>query len=99
MLLKNAICLSLVSVQLYATIFQKTVAMLDREYNCPVSQKHIKNYSKSLQVRGIENGVNVSVGLLKVYELILKLFRQVPPSHRRDAHRSECLQKTVPSYQ
>lgn len=100
MLKKDALRYYLDAVQLYATTFQQEVAMIDREYNFPVRQNRVKKYSTSLRVRECkENCVEVSAGLSKAYKLIQKLSRQVPQSHREDAHRIELLRKAVLSYQ
>lgn len=87
-------------VQPYATTFQQTATMIDREYNSPVRQFLVKDYSKSLRVSQFEEyGTGVSVGLSMVYKMILRLSRQVLPFQRRDAHRVEFLQKAVLLYQ
>lgn len=74
--------------------------MIDREYNSPVRQNCVKNYFTNLRVRKFEeNGMDVLVSLSKVYEPILKLSRQVPPSYYGDAHRIEFMRKAVLPYQ
>lgn len=93
---KDALCFYLDALQPYATTYQQAVTMIDREYNSPVRQNRIKNYLNSLRVREFgETGLDVSSCLSKIYKLVLKLSRQVPQSHRGDAHRVQFLMKAV----
>lgn len=83
----------------YATTFQQAVEMIDQEYNSIVRQTRVKNYLNNLRVSDFEaNGDEISVALMKVYKAILKLSRQVPVSHRGDAHRIEFLRRSVVGY-
>lgn len=79
--------------------FQQAVEMIDQEYNSIVCQTRVKNYVNNLRVSDFESkGDGTSVALAKVYKIILKLSRQVPTSHRGDAHRIEFLRKSVVGY-
>ena len=40
----------------------------------------------------------LSVALVKVYKVITKLSRQVPPSHRGDVHKTEFFRHAIPQY-
>lgn len=73
--------------------------MIDEEYNYPVRQARVKNFLNSLRVHDyIADKVDAAMALAKVYKLILKLSRQVPASHRGDAHRIEFLRRAVIGY-
>lgn len=83
-------------VKAYATTFDQAVRMIDSEYNSPVRQNRVKNVLTSLRVTNFMNeNVDTAMALAKVYKLILKLSRQVPFSHRGDAHRIEFLRGAV----
>lgn len=86
-------------VENYATNFQQAVDMINQEYNSPVRQARVKNYLNSLRISDFVNGgMEVSAALAKVYRLVLQLSRQVPTSHRGDAHRIEFLRRAVIGY-
>lgn len=70
--------------------------MIDQEYNSPVRQTRMKNFYDSIRVSEFVNqGVEISLALAKVYKLILQLSRQVPVSHRGDAHRIDFFCRSV----
>lgn len=80
----------------YATTFQQAIDMINQEYNSPVRQTRVKNFLNSLRVSEyVDQGMEVSSALAKVYRLILQLSRQVPASHRGDAHRIDFLRRSV----
>lgn len=86
-------------VKAYANTFEQAVRMIDEEYNSPVRQARVKNFLSSLRVHDyIRDKIDAATALAKVYKLILKLSRQVPASHRGDAHRIEFLRRAVIGY-
>lgn len=96
---RDALRFYLDRVQNYATNFPQAVEMIDREYNSPVRQTRVKNYLNGLRVSEfVTEGTEISSALAKVYKLILKLSRQVPASHRGDAHKMEFLRGAVIGY-
>lgn len=83
----------------YANISEQAVNLIGEKYNAPVRQARVKNFLNSLRVHyDIGDKVDGATALEKVYKLILKLSRQVPASHRGDAHRIEFLRSAVIGY-
>lgn len=73
--------------------------MIEEVYNSPVRKNRVMKLLINLIVRNfVSEKEDRSKALEKVYRLILKLSRQVPLSHRGDAHRTEFLRKAVIGY-
>lgn len=71
-----------------AATFQQAVYIIKEEHNSPVGQTPFKNYLSILHVSDfVADGMEVSASIERVYQLVLKLWIQVPQSHLRDAHR------------
>lgn len=86
-------------VKAYATTYEQAVGMIEAEYNSPVRQSRVKNYLNSLRMHDfIGDKTDSAAALAKVYRTILKLSRQVPTSHKGDAHRIEFLRCAVVGY-
>lgn len=99
LLSKDAKRFYLERVATYAQTFQQAVDMVNQEYNSPVRQTRVKNYLNSLRVSEfVKKGDEKSAALAKVYRLITKLSRQVPASHRGDAHKIEFLRNATVGY-
>lgn len=99
LLSKDAKRFYLERVSTYAQTFQQAVELVNEEYNSPVRQMRVKNHLNSLRISEfIKKGDEVSVALAKVYKLITKLSRQVPASHRGDAHKIEFLRNAAVGY-
>lgn len=86
----------LTNVKDYAHSFDHAINLIDEEYNSIVRQNRVKNYLNSLRITDfISSTTDEAAALSKVYKAILKLSRQVPLSHRGDAHRIEFLRRAV----
>lgn len=73
--------------------------MVGDQYNSLVCQAKVKGYLSSLRVYDlVKGGVDVPAALEKVYNLITKLSRQVPASHRSEHHKVELLRNATVGY-
>lgn len=80
----------------YAISIEVAVEMVDKAYNSIVRQTRVKNYLNGLRVSNLMDvRTNAADALSKVYKVILKISRQVPATHRGDAHRAELLRRVV----
>lgn len=79
-----------------AKTYVDAVIMIDKEYNSVVRQTRVKNHLSSLRLATyITSEVDTAAALAIVYKRILSMSRQVPPSHRGDAHKIEFLRAAV----
>lgn len=69
---------------------------MDEEYNSQVRHTRMDNFLNRLKVRDfVTEKTDDVMDLTRVYKLILKVSRQVPSSHRGDAHRIDFLRRAI----
>ena len=80
----------------YATYFNQAVGIVEKDYNSTVRQTKVKNYLNTLRISKLVNaGAEMSDALAKVHNIINKLSRQGPASHRGEAQKIEFLRQAV----
>ena len=80
----------------YATGFNQAVDIVEKEYNSTVRQTKVKNYLNTLRISNfIAERSEVSDELARVHNILNKLSRQAPASHRGEAHKIEFLHQAV----
>ena len=80
----------------YGTSFNQAIDIVEKGYNSTVRQTKVKKYLNTLRISKFVNaGAEMSDALAKVHNIINKLSRQGPASHRGEAHRIEFLHQAV----
>lgn len=96
LLRKDAHRFYLDSVRPNASTYEEAVTLLEKEYNSVVRQTRVKNHLNGLRLtQFINNDTDTAGALAKVYKRILTMSRQVPITHRGDAHKIEFLRTAV----
>lgn len=86
-------------VKTYATTFKQALKTIDEEFNSPVRKTHIKNCLNRRRCQDIFNDqVHDYMALSRLYKVILKISRQVTPSHRGVEQSIELLLSAVIGY-
>lgn len=96
LLRKDAHRFYLESVKPNSETYDNAVELLEKEYNSIVRQTRVKNHLNSLRLtQFITADTDTASALAKVYKRILNMSRQVPLTHRGDAHKIEFLRTAV----
>lgn len=99
LLRKDAHRFFLDSVKPVAKSYSGAVELLEKEYNSVVRQTRVKNHLNGLRLsQFINDETDVASALAKVYRRILTMSRQVPMTHRGDAHKIEFMRRAVVGY-